>query len=474
MTIFRPHTSPLSNNGERSQVLSWLLNQQGLMILVAILLSVVISASWLVFPYFVKGQNLLSDVGSSVKQEKLLNSISVGQLLTRSTFGVGEAQVDMLYATPRFFEVTDQARVVTQYRPDLYHVFLITETTHIEELPIRLPDATLTVDGQVLKPYDVEGPLEVYHHRVTTIRFPAYTDEGKPTIGENAKDLRLELFSDWDYGKGSRSATWQLPIQYPESLEQQSIWTPLMVLGLSAGLLSFVLTPCLIQLLAVYLVTLTGFTADRLQSGEPVVVLAAKRRIFVVGLAFAIGFTLLFTATGALIGHAGKATQIFFAVWSPTLTVIAGILVIVMGLWVGIRSRAPLICNLAPARLQQSLSSERGSYLGAGLTAIGFSLGCLTCFGGAIIATLLVYVGALGSAFIGALVMLAFSMGIVIPFLLAALFLSRTLPLLQRIQQYTPRIGFVSMLVIVAFGLVLVTDNFHVLSDFIYPYLGLS
>ena len=31
-----------------------------------------------------------------------------------------------------------------------------------------------------------------------------------------------------------------------------------------------------------------------------------------------------------------------------------------------------------------------------------------------------------------------------------------------------------SMLVIVAFGLVLVTDNFHLLSDIIYPYLGLS
>ena len=87
---------------------------------------------------------------------------------------------------------------------------------------------------------------------------------------------------------------------------------------------------------------------------------------------------------------------------------------------------------------------------------------------------LLVYVGALGSALIGATVMFAFSMGIVIPFLLAAFFLSRTLPVLERVQQYAPSIGLFSMLVIVAFGLVLVTDNFHLLSDIIYPYLGLS
>jgi cytochrome c-type biogenesis protein len=474
MTMFRTQTLQGSNKGERGQLATWILNQQGLMVVVTIMLALIIASSWLVFPYFVKGQHLLSDVGGNVKQEKLINSITIGRFLTRTTFGVGEAQVDMLYATPKFFEVTGQARVVTEFRPDLYHVFIVTETTHIEDLPFRLPEATLTIDGQVYKPHDVEGPLEVYHHRVVTVRFPAYKDDGRPTIAENAKEVRLELFSDWDYGEGSRAANWQFPIKYPAELEQQSVWTPLMVLGLSAGLLSFVLTPCLIQLLAVYLVTLTGFTADHLQNEGPTVIASAKRRIFAVGAAFAVGFTVLFTATGAVMGYAGKSAQIFFAVWSPVLTVIAGILVIVMGLWVGIRSRAPLVCKLVPARLESTFSSERGSYLGAGLTAIGFSLGCLTCFGGAIIATLLVYVGALGSALIGALVMFAFAMGIVIPFMLAALFLSRTLPLLQRIQQYAPYIGLVSMLVIVAFGLVLVTDNFHILSDFIYPYMGLS
>ena len=91
-----------------------------------------------------------------------------------------------------------------------------------------------------------------------------------------------------------------------------------------------------------------------------------------------------------------------------------------------------------------------------------------------IIATLLIYVGAIGSAFIGAMVMLAFSLGVVIPFILAALFLSRALPLLSRIQQLAPQIGLISMLVMIAFGTVLVTDNFHVVSDFIYPYLQLS
>jgi len=70
--------------------------------------------------------------------------------------------------------------------------------------------------------------------------------------------------------------------------------------------------------------------------------------------------------------------------------------------------------------------------------------------------------------------MFAFSLGVAIPFLLAAMFLSRTLPVLSRIQAFAPQIGLVSMIVIVAFGLILLTDNFHALSDIIYPYLGLS
>ena len=144
-----------------------------------------------------------------------------------------------------------------------------------------------------------------------------------------------------------------------------------------------------------------------------------------------------------------------------------------MGIWVGIRSRAPVVCRIVPEKVREGLMKP-SSYIGSALVAAGFSLGCLTCFGGAIIATLLIYVGSLGSALVGATIMFAFSLGVAIPFLLAAMFLSRTLPLLSRIQAFAPQIGLVSMIVIVAFGLILLTDNFHALSDFIYPYLGLS
>jgi cytochrome c-type biogenesis protein len=115
----------------------------------------------------------------------------------------------------------------------------------------------------------------------------------------------------------------------------------------------------------------------------------------------------------------------------------------------------------------------RGTF-GTVLVAIAFSLGCMSCFGGAIIGTLFIYIGALGSAAVGATVMGIFAAGIAVPFLLAAIFFSRMKVLFEFVATHYRVVGAVSSLVIVAFGLMLLTDNFHTVSDMIYPYLGLD
>ena len=106
--------------------------------------------------------------------------------------------------------------------------------------------------------------------------------------------------------------------------------------------------------------------------------------------------------------------------------------------------------------------------------AVGFSLGCMVCFSGSIMAILFIYVGVLGSAWVGALILFVFSLGVAIPFLAAAFFLSRTMSVMNWVSRYTPQIGLVSMLVIIGFGVILLLDQFHAVSDIIYPWLGLS
>src|SRR5438128_5403470 len=103
-----------------------------------------------------------------------------------------------------------------------------------------------------------------------------------------------------------------------------------------------------------------------------------------------------------------------------------------------------------------------------------FAVGCSTFFGGALFISLMIYVGTVGSATLGAFALFLFSLGIAIPYLLAAVFLSRALPLLNSVQRAAGVVGLVCSFVLVFFGVILITDNFHVPSDLLYRlYLGL-
>ena len=433
----------------------------------AVLVAFALSLSWLAFPYLVQGKKVLFQVGSSVKQGQRVKAATIGRFLTQVADGPGEAEVEILYATPKYFEISDRAGVVGKYQPTRYLVFIVTETTHVDRLPDDLPNAVLVAGGVEYPPFSVEGPDFAEHHRTTVYQFSRSGAFDDAVQG----NLQIRLRNRWDGADTARSAQWALPIEYPPELLERKGFTPTIVLALAAGLLSAVLTPCLLQLVVIYLVTLTGLGAAQLaQQGS--VPAEAARRLRIFALAFVCGFTVLFTLAGAVIGYAGKEMQIVLAEYSRGVGIVAGLLMIVMGLWVGFRARAPLVCRLPVA--PGLLTPGAQGVFGTALMAAGFSLGCMTCFSGAIIATMFVYVGALGSAWIGAGVLLMFSLGIAIPFMAAAHYLTRVMPAMQFLARHTATLGFVSMLVIIAFGIVLMTDNFHVLSDAIYPLLGLS
>jgi cytochrome c-type biogenesis protein len=143
-----------------------------------------------------------------------------------------------------------------------------------------------------------------------------------------------------------------------------------------------------------------------------------------------------------------------------------------MGIWVGIRGSKNDVCRISDRQAVkfQSVRDMAGSIL----VSMGYALGCTACFGGAIVATLIIYVGAIGSATIGAGIMLTFSIGVAIPFLLSAWYLSRMDSVLSFLAEKAKIISILSMVLIIVFGLILITDNFHVVSDMIYPFLRLN
>ena len=422
---------------------------------------------------------MLFETGQQVRTQRFLNYSSMNRMLTRFIPFPGGIGVSVLYASEDYFAYADRGGAVESYRPDIHYVFFVNEDVHTGYLPEGLPEATLEIDGRQYQPVSIDGPNLVEHHRTTVIRFSKFGTDGKPAAEPDAGQLILQLRHPWDRFALENGApkviestyVWDLPLDIPSGIKSRNTFTNAMVFSLSAGLLSSVLTPCLLQLVIIFFATLGGVSAKEVIYAGGITP-EVRLRVLRAAACFVGGYVALFVASGALIGYAGKEAQLFFATYTRPVAVVAGAIVILFGILIGIRSRVPLVCGLPGAKIIQKLKGT--GTIGTVIISIAFSLGCMSCFGGAIIGTLFIYVGALGSAWVGAVIMGIFAAGVAVPFLLAAMFFSRMKQLFDFVGENVRSVGAISSVVIIAFGVLLITDDFHTVSDLIYPYLGLD
>jgi cytochrome c-type biogenesis protein len=437
------------------------------------LAGVAIASSWLVFPYFVQGRQLLRGVGDD---SRMIKAGSVAQYLSRELIKTPDLEIIATFATDEYFQYVDRAAVVGNLRPDRNLVFFVSETIHRGELPPNPPRAVLHVGDREFLPTLSDGPSDVEHHRLSVYSFPKTDEDGNPIDFETPGRVRLYVSNAY---MGSPQAQtflgrWDAPYSLPDELKSRADITPVAVLALGAGLLSSVLTPCLLQLVVMFAGIIAGFSTVPGKRGVDVAQMTPiiRRKIAQIAMAFVLGFTLLYVLAGALIGAVGHQAQLVFAEYSRTIAVVSGVIVILLGLWVGLRGTREFACRMPDRVAMQSLSYR--DIAGTAIASMGYALGCTACFGGAIVATLIVYVGAIGSAVIGAGIMLTFAIGVAIPFLLAAYYVSHVDSMLNFLASRARGLSIASMLIIIAFGVILITDNFHTVSDIIYPYLGLS
>jgi cytochrome c-type biogenesis protein len=397
------------------------------------------------------------------------------------------AGMSSIYATPEYYSMTEQNQDAAKFQPDKYAVFYLFEDIHMGELPEAPPTATLRLDnGEQLTAVDTTVLRDSYHHRVCVIRFPNTDAQGNPLISEKRSyfELVAEEAQNQDGEKvrgasmmqmpgmemsGAQVMRWDLPIVYPKNVKGSDLSLPTL-LALLAGLLA-VLSPCLLQLTIYYTFALAGIGMQQTAAG----IIEARSQVIRTALQFIAGFTIVFTATGSLAGLAGEKLHIsgFMENWNRPLGIVSGLGMLTVGVWVGASAGAPGLCRLPfPAKLlarRPWLDRLKVMFMGS-----AFAVGCSTCFGGALFISLMIYVGTVGSPFLGAAALFLFSLGIAIPYLLAAVFLSRALPLLNSLHKAAGFVGLVCSFVLVFFGVILITDNFHVPSNLLYRlYLGL-
>ena len=217
-----------------------------------------------------------------------------------------------------------------------------------------------------------------------------------------------------------------------------------------AGLLTF-LAPCTLPIVPAYLGFISGVDQDALKNPETSKV--ARRKIFLNGLAFIVGFSLIFIAFGVLAGFAGTALAPY-RIW---LARIGGALVILFGLFMLGFFKLPFFQTdkRIPVPKWLTLGKPRSSLFIGGT----FALGWTPCVG-PILGSILLLAGTSGTAFTGGVMLTVFSIGLAIPFLLIALAFSKATAYIDRISKYLKWVSIIGGVFLILLGLLLATDNF--------------
>src|SRR4051794_29605828 len=178
--------------------------------------------------------------------------------------------------------------------------------------------------------------------------------------------------------------------------------------ALFAGLLSF-LSPCVLPLVPPYLAYLAGASIERLADQEPQP--RVRRETLVAALLFVAGFSTVFVALGAGASAIGGLLRLY----SHELGIVAGVFIIIMGLhFLGI---TPIALLHRQARLD--VQKPVGLW-GAYLMGFAFALGWTPCIG-PILAAILAVAGSQATVMKGAGLLAVYSLGLGLPFLIAAL-----------------------------------------------------
>ena len=221
-----------------------------------------------------------------------------------------------------------------------------------------------------------------------------------------------------------------------------------------AGLLSF-FSPCILPMVPFYLCYIAGLSfealtdQDRSDAGGSWTVVASS-------VMFSIGITVIFVGLGATATAFGQQLR----EWFDVIRWIAAALIVLMGLhFLGV-FRIGLLYR--EARID--LGERKLGVFGAFFIGMAFAFGWTPC-AGPILATILFTAGAAETSLQGALLLLAYSAGMTIPFILAAAFIGPFLRLAQRLRPHMGKIEKAMGTMLILFGVLIATNSINVIAD---------
>jgi cytochrome c-type biogenesis protein len=226
----------------------------------------------------------------------------------------------------------------------------------------------------------------------------------------------------------------------------------------AAGMLSF-LSPCVLPLVPPYLVYMTGTSLERLADAEPEPRVRADT-VFA-ALLFVAGFSTVFIAFGASASAIGALVH----AWSNELRIVAGVVIIVMGLHFLGLTRIDILM-----REKRAPMSRPVGLWGAYVMGLAFAFGWTPCIG-PILGTILTVAGSKETVAQGAALLAVYSAGLGIPFILATLAVEPCAAFIARFKRHLDMVEKTMGGLLVLTGIAFLFDLVSVVSSYFQEWL---
>ena len=220
-------------------------------------------------------------------------------------------------------------------------------------------------------------------------------------------------------------------------------------IAFTAGVLSF-LSPCVLPLVPSYVSFVTGLSLEDMSR--------SRHMALVHSLLFVSGFTAIFVAMGA----GATAIGVVLAVYRDWISRIGGMLLILFGLVLLEVIRVPALAR--DRRIY--LADKPVGYLGSVLVGIAFGAGWTPCIG-PVLGGILSLASASASMSRGVGLLLAYSAGLAIPFLLASLAIERFLEVFARMRRGIAWVSRISGVLLILVGVLLAAGWFTMLASWL-------
>jgi len=227
-----------------------------------------------------------------------------------------------------------------------------------------------------------------------------------------------------------------------------------------AGLLSF-LSPCVLPLIPSYVTYITGLSFADLQAEHPSH--KVRQQTIIHSLLFIAGFTCVFVLLGASATFVGSFLQENMRL----IRKVGGILIILFG--VHLTGLVPIQFLLGEKRF--TINRKPAGYVGSFLIGVAFSAGWTPCIG-PILASILMVAATEKTVYHGIMLLLAYSMGLAIPFFLAALAMHQFLVIFNRFKKHIRLFEIITGVFLVIIGIIVYGNYLGRLSGYIPSIFG--